>query len=205
MKRKIMGYSGFIKNNSGYRAYGRLPSSKHTDIFSFVSLVHGTGCTHMSIALANYMARVNRDEEIALVVKKEDALSDFIKNHVAPRVVVLVNGDKRTEEYRYRVYDVGVVMRNGEPVDDLMDRSSDTVGQRFVMCNDNEDYYYELDKYTRASNRSKGFVYLFNRLPKSAYKRVEDVMVEYSYNFLPPFAVDKLEDVAGLFELYVGA
>ncbi len=203
MKRRLSAYSDFKQNNSAYRTHGRSSVSVGSDIYSVVSLAHGTGCTHMAVALANYISRITREEKVALVIGKEDEGSDFIKNHVASKVDVLINGEKRAEEYRLRVYDVGVVLINGEPERDLVDRSSDTVGQRFVICNDNEDYYYFLDKYTRNSSRTMSHTYLFNRIPRISYKRVVDVMADYSYNFIPSFRIDKLEDVSGLFEMYV--
>ncbi len=206
MKRRFgfAAYSGFRANNSGFRAYGKPIRTKHSDIFSVVSLKHGTGCTHMAIAIANYISRMHRGERVALVIRKEDADSDYVRNHVSSKVDVLINGDRKTEEYQLRVYDIGVVSINGEPIDILDDRSSDTVGQRFVMCNDNEEYYYILDKFTRSNVRAVGFVYLFGRIPRQSMRRVEDIMIDYSFNFVPPFQIDKLEEVSGLMGMYIG-
>ncbi len=204
MKRRFSAYSDFKQNNSAYKLRGKNGNIKHSDIFSVVSLAHGTGCTHFALALANYISRINRGERVALIIKKQDEESDFIKNHIGSKVDVFTNGNKDVEKYRLRIYDIGKVLMTGSPECDLDDRSSDGVGQRFVLCNDNEDYYYELDKYTRAIPRASGFVYLFNRIPKASVKRIGEVMTDYSYNFIPSFRVDMLDEITGLFELYVG-
>ncbi len=204
MKRNIQGYAGFRKNSSGFRMYGKAGVAVRSNIFSIVSLSHGAGCTHMAISLANYISRINQSEKTALIIKPEDLESDFIKNHVIKRVDVLVNGDKAADDYRFRVYDIGVVYTSGQAATELADTVSDSVGQRIVMCNDNEDFYYFLDKYTRLSQKTGNYVYLFNRVPPSRAGRIGDIMSDYIYNFVPVYSIDSLEEVAGLFELFAG-
>ncbi len=201
-----------MKNFRGYKAYEAKQNDfkavankgnaiKRAEIYSVISLSHGTGCTHMALAIANYLAKLKKFEKTALVTDEYD--SDFVMNHLADNVVAIGNGDKETEKYSFKVYDVGVVDLNMDPLNDLSDRTSDSVGQRFVMCNDNEDYYYALDKLTRNAARSKDYVYLFNRVPRESYSQIEAIMQEYMFNFVPTFRVENIKDIKGLLELYI--
>ncbi len=199
--KNFRGYKAYEKVQNDFKAVGKGNAVKRAEVYSVISLVHGAGCTHMALAMANYLAQLKRFETIALISREFD--SDFIKGHMAENVVALMNGDKETEKYAFKVYDVGVVDLRMDPTEDLPDRTSDSVGQRFVLCNDNEDYYYNLDKLTRNAARSKDFVYLFNRIPRESYSKVEAVMQGYLFNFVPLFRIDNVKDIKGLLELYI--
>lgn len=155
-----------------------------TETIFVTSLRHGTGKTHLSIALANYLSAYGRT---AFVTRQQEMVRSLINSKVD-----VYFGDmdlNSVQNTKFLILDYGDIEElAGYELD-----AFDCANKKVFMCWANDDYLTDLANYlSGVSADTSNWYFVFNNVSSSKMREVRRVMSSYNQCYLPVFDADEL-------------
>lgn len=155
-----------------------------TETIFVTSLRHGTGKTHFSVSLANYLAEQGNT---VLVTEQQEMVNSLTKDSVE---VYYDNVELNSlQNTRYLVLDYGNMTElSGYTLEEF-----ERANRKVIMCWANDDFLGELAFFLqKLSTDTSNWYFVFNNVSPSRMKEVRRVMSAYNQCYLPVYDADSL-------------
>lgn len=176
----------------------RLPTNKNTKkpkvelrgtgVVFLTSLKHGAGCTHLGVAVSNFLTRY-KHSTVCFINKNHDTVKDKLETSVRS-IEKNSDFDEVYTGFNYLVFDRGILSALNK--DELTELKR--ADYKMLLCLSDDDYLSKLAEFIREMGESaKDWYYIFNILPRGKEKEINKLMQGYKVYCLPIFDDLKLE------------
>lgn len=148
------------------------------------ALEHGCGTSHVSSAIANYIAEV-RKGKTALITNSIHNARELLSLKVD--CFMPSQEENLVGVYSNVVWDGGVF---GE-LDGIGNIAMAKAQKKIIVCQADYDYFVKLANFTQSRKDDKEFAYIFNMVAREWNGKVEDAMASYDHVFTLPIFYPK--------------